>query len=313
MESIKSILVGLDQTEVDKTLIEFASFISLSSHVKSIYFLNVLRNLSVPNDILEEFPDLINNALAERKKQLKEYVNKYIKVNSDVEIEIIVKSGSGLKTFLSEINKFDIDLVVIGRKDSPKMSGILVQRLARRAGTNLLIVPEGGENNLKDLSKDKKVIVPADFSKHSSLALEHAIEIATISKTKVEIICQHVYSVPIGYHYSGKSHEEFAEILKQNAEKYYDSFIKNVDAKGIKITPVCTLDEDDDLVENIYKLALDIDADGIIFGAKGISAVSALFLGSIAEKMIKLDTKFPLMVVRRKGENANILDYIKEM
>ena len=313
MESIKRILVGLDHTEIDKTLIEFASFISLSSHVKSIYFLNVIRNLSVPKDILEEFPDLIDNALAERKQQLEEYVDKYIKVNSDVEIQIVVKSGSGLKTFLSQINKFNIDLVVIGRKDSPKMSGILVQRLARRAGTNLLIVPEGGENNLKDLNKDKKVIVPADFSKHSSLALEHAIEIATISKSQVEIICQHVYSVPIGYHYSGKSHEEFAEILKQNAEKYYQSFIKNVDAKGIKITPVCTLDEDDDLVENIYKLALDINADGIIFGAKGISAVSALFLGSIAEKMIKLDTRFPLMVVRRKGENANILDYIKEM
>ena len=73
------------------------------------------------------------------------------------------------------------------------------------------------------------------------------------------------------------------------------------------------IDKDDDLVENIYKLAVDVNADGIIFGAKGISSVSALFLGSIAEKMIKLDTKFPLMVVRRKGGNANIMDYIKEM
>ena len=83
MESIKRILVGLDQTEIDKTLIEFASFISLSSHVKSIYFLNVLRNLSVPIDILEEFPDLIDNALAERKIQLEEYVNKYSNYNTN--------------------------------------------------------------------------------------------------------------------------------------------------------------------------------------------------------------------------------------
>ncbi len=313
MEPIKRILVGLDHTDVDRTLIEFASYISLSSHAKSIYFLNVIRNLSVPNDILKEFPDLIDNALSERKQQLEEYVNKYIKVTPDVEIKIIVKSGPGLKTFFSQINKYDIDLVVIGRKESPKMSGILAQRLARRAGTNLLIIPEGGENNLKDLSRDKKLIVPADFSKHSSLALEHAIEIATISKANVEILCQHVYSVPIGYHYSGKSHEEFAEILRRNAEKHYDKFIKNVDTKGIKITPLCTLDKDDNLVENIYKLALEVDADGIIFGAKGISAVSALFLGSIAEKMIKLDSKFPLMVVRRKGENAGIMDYIKEI
>ncbi len=134
-----------------------------------------------------------------------------------------------------------------------------------------------------------------------------------IVANEVEIFCLNVISVPAGYHYSGKTYEEFASILKAHAENHYDQFIKSIDSREITITPVYALDKHDDLVKCIYKYALEINANGIIFGAKGISATSALFIGSIAEKLIKLDSQFPLWVVRRKGEKANFLDFIKEI
>ena len=183
--------------------------------------------------------------------------------------------------------------------------------MARRAGIHLILIPEGSEKHLDE--NPKKILVAADFSKHSSLAVEHAINIAYHSKAEVKIFCLNVIAVPTGYHYSGKTYDEFADILKTHAERHYSQFIKKIDKRGISITPVYTLDKHDDFVKCIYKYALEIDANGIIFGAKGITAASAFFIGSIAEKMIKLDSQFPLMVVRRKGEKANLLDFIMEI
>ena len=86
-----------------------------------------------------------------------------------------------------------------------------------------------------------------------------------------------------------------------------------MDNKGLNVVTRFVLDKKEDFVACIYEFAIENQVDGMIFGAKGRTATSALFLGSIAEKMIKLDSEFPLMVVRQKGDNAGFLDYIKEI
>ena len=107
----------------------------------------------------------------------------------------------------------DIDLVMVGRKKEKKGGGIVIHRLARRAGCSLLIVPQGVKESIRT------ILVPIDFSDYSSSALDEAISVAVNSSSEVKIIAQNVYQVPSGYHYTGKSYEEFALIMKQNAER----------------------------------------------------------------------------------------------
>ncbi|MFY9941798.1 MAG: hypothetical protein WAK57_06455 [Desulfobacterales bacterium] len=52
-----------------------------------------------------------------------------------------------------------------------------------------------------------------------------------------EIYCLHVYSVPIGFYKTGKSYEEFAEIMKGHAQRDYMEFIKKADLKGLTAVP----------------------------------------------------------------------------
>ena len=61
MYQIKKLIVCLDQSALDATLVRFASFISNVNQTKKIYFTNVIRNLNIPKDVLEEFPHLIDN------------------------------------------------------------------------------------------------------------------------------------------------------------------------------------------------------------------------------------------------------------
>ncbi|MCR9084635.1 MAG: universal stress protein, partial [Cyclobacteriaceae bacterium] len=63
MYLIKKMIVCLDQSSLDKTLVEFAQFIARVNQTKKIFFVNVIKNLSVPKEVLEEFPNLIENMI----------------------------------------------------------------------------------------------------------------------------------------------------------------------------------------------------------------------------------------------------------
>jgi nucleotide-binding universal stress UspA family protein len=307
MYQIKKIIVCLDQSEMDKTLVKFAAFIAKSNQSKKIYFTNIIRNLSIPKDVLSEFPNLINNMIDERKSQMKQVVTENLDPELKISTGFVVREGQLSKKILKLANEKSVDLILVGKKTSIAGSGVVSQRLARRASCSLLIVPENSQ------PKVKKILVPSDFSDYSKDALEEAIEITEKNKGKSEIICQNVYSVPSGYHFTGKSYKEFSDIMLKHAEINYKKFIRKIDTKGHKIKPIYTKDEDDDPVVDIISKAEETNADIIIIGAKGRTAATALFIGSLAERLIQMNDKVPLLVTRPKGKNAGIIEYILEI
>lgn len=307
MYQIKKLIVCLDQTAMDETLVNFASFIAKINQTKKVYFTNIIRNLNIPKEVLKEFPNLIENMVEERKAQMKEVVEKNWDKSIETDITYVVKEGQLAKKILKFAAEKSADMILVGRKVTLPGSGVGTQRLARRASCTLTIVPENS------IPKISKILVPSDFSDYSKDALEEAILISERNGKNIEVICQNVYSVPSGYHFTGKSYDEFAGIMQVHAEINYKKFIRKIDTKNVQITPVYTKDEDDDPVEDIIKKAMEVNADAIIIGAKGRTAATALFLGSMAERLIQLNDKIPLLVTRPKGKNAGILEYILEI
>lgn len=307
MYPIKRILVALDLSELDPLLIKFASYIAGSAGAEKVYFVNILRNFHIPNEVLKEFPDLVKNAVEERRGKMKEVVEQNFGKPEGVKVQYLVKDGQPAKKILTMVKDSDIDLVLAGKKKTLEGTGVLVQRLARRADCSLLIIPEGSATSLA------KLLVPSDFSENSRLALETALTIAERTSPDVQLVVQNVYSVPAGYHYTGKSYEEFAEVMKKHAKRDYKKFVKDLDTKNIKVKDVYSLDNNENKMSDIYGMAKEIKADGIVIGAKGRTAASALFLGSIAERAIQMNEKFPLLVVRPKGQNAGFMDFILDI
>jgi len=307
MYQIKKLIVCLDQTSMDETLVKFATYIARINQTKKIYFTNIIRNLQIPKEVLKEFPKLIENMVEERKSQMREVVERNWDKELQSEMSFVVKEGQLAKKVLKLAHEKSADMILVGRKVTLPGSGVGSQRLARRASCTLMIIPENST------PKVTKILVPSDFSEYSKDALEEAILISERNGKAIEIICQNVYTIPSGYHFTGKSYEEFAAIMQTHAEIKYKKFIRKIDTKGVKITPLYTKDDDDDPVEDIIKKAQEIQANGIIIGAKGRTAATALFLGSMAERLIQLNDKIPLLVTRPKGKNAGILDYILEI
>lgn len=307
MEPVKNILVGLDMTDMDFTLMRYVSFIVNTSTAERVVFVNVVRDLHIPEEVLDEFPDIIDKALEDRKKELTERILQNHNLQRQAKFDVIVKSGSATKVILETIDKEHIDLLLIGHKLKSHSNGVTTQRLARRCNCLLLIAPEDTQ------PKVNHILVPIDFSEYSKLALERVCLMGKNYKHKVEVDCVHVYQVPVGYHYSGKSYKEFAEVMKKNAEQSYNQFTKGLNTHGIKLKMHYVLNKEDDLLKTIHTTAKRLKADGIVVGAKGKTSTAALFLGNFAEKLVSSTTEVPILLVRPKGKSFGLIDYIKEL
>lgn len=298
---LKKIIVCLDHSDMDKGLIENACTIGKTAGATEIIFLNVIKDFNLPDSVLKEFPDLLDKALDERKDEIDELIGQHFKC--DVSTKVIVRQGGETKEILRAANDLKSDLIVLGRK---KLSdSVLSTRVARRSPCNLLLIPDGVK------LKFDKIFIPVDFSDYSSLSLRRIMHLTKNLQSKVYL--QNVYQVPSSYRYSGKTYEEFAEIMKGHASKDLELLIKNVDQTSQELIPVYSIDKDGKIIDLALEEATKKKVDLIVMGAKGRTTTSALFIGSKAERMIRINEKIPLMVIRKKGAVAGILETLKDL
>ncbi|MEQ8904068.1 universal stress protein [Ekhidna sp.] len=298
---LKKVIVCLDHTDMDQGLIENACALSKIAGTTQITFLNIIKDFNLPDSVLKEFPDLLDKALEERRNEIKGLIKKHFKC--DVPTKIMVRQGGETKEILNAANEINSDLIVLGRK---KVSdSVLSTRIARRSPCNLLVIPQG------EKLKFDKIFIPVDFSDYSALSLKRTLLLTKDLKSKIYL--QNVYTVPSSYRYSGKSYQDFSEIMKGHAIKDLEVLIKKAQKQEQELIPVTTLDKDGKVIDLILKAAAQKKVDMIVMGAKGRTATSALFIGSKSERMIRINDSIPLMIIRKKGAVAGILETLKDL
>ena len=141
-------------------------------------------------------------------------------------------------------------------------------------------------------------------------AVETAISIASASSGIKEIHCLHVYNVPIGFYKTGKSYEEFAEIMKGHAEKNYREFMKKIDLKGLSANPILRLEKKE--YKGIYEVVKEYQISLLVVGARGRKAGAGVLLGSVTEHLINTTT-VPLIAVKKKGTGLGLLEALLKL
>lgn len=312
MQPIRKILVALDHSSLDTEIVDYAQFFVNITEVTDVHFMHEVK-ISLSSDMRKEFPNLEKETIEQRKKEVEDVIKSHFNPKREVKSKFtITNEANSIKPLLIAIKKEGIDMVMVGSKDINHGGGTFTHRLARRSPCHVLTVPIGSSTYLKKSNEIKKILVPVDFSDYSKQALERAILLASRINDCVEIICQHVYSVPSGYHYSGKSRDEFAELMKKHTIENFKEFINGMDTKGIKLIPVFSEDINEDKTTDIRDLAKKENVDGIIMGSRGKTAAS-LLLGGIIEKIIRNEKRFPILIVRKKGDLEGFIDRIRKM
>ena len=129
----KDILVGLDGSQMDQTLISFINYILLSSPVEHIYFLNVINKVQHLADDGIQAKKIDEAAIRIRKEKLGQKIKEGIKNHSNAEMHIEVIKGNPVKEFLQFMEEEDIDIVITGRKKDLAGGGVLNKKTRQKS------------------------------------------------------------------------------------------------------------------------------------------------------------------------------------
>lgn len=303
MKKIEKIVVGLDLSEMDQTLISYTKYLNLILHPKKISFVHIQDDVKLSDEIVQRFPELRENVEKTYIKEMVKQADGHEIVGTEVDYKVL--TGKPLLEILNVAKDDEADLIIAGRKPSLKASGLMPKKVARRTGTHLLLLPEGTKPELK------KIVVANDFSPYAKLAMADAIELAEHSKAEIHSL--NVYEVPTGFYKTGKTYEEFAGIMLENATKEGNKFLKDIDTKGVKVHMDYVLNAHDNISSLLMQKAKDIKADMVVIGARGRTDTAALVLGSVAERLIEMNDEIPLLVVKKKDKTFGFWEAIKRL
>ena len=148
-------------------------------------------------------------------------------------------------------------------------------------------------------TKIKRILVPFDFSEHSSNALRQAIHMAKCFMAEIDLlhVIAPVYATP---HYAAllPSNDVFYNKLLRTALKNLKKIASDAGAnEGVKINCKSSLNV---IHREILSYAKTRKADLIIMGTHGVSGVTEFFAGSNAYRIVS-ESKCPVITVQKRS------------
>lgn len=141
----------------------------------------------------------------------------------------------------------------------------------------------------------QRVLVPIDFSNLTQHVIEYATDLAKRYEASLDLIYVYepmTYALPEGYVLV--TPDQLAEILGQ-IEKQLASAKASAIAFGVQTVQTATLQGSP--ISEILRYAQERGSDLIVMGTHGRTGVKRLFIGSVAENIVRAAT-CPVLTVR---------------
>ena len=305
MYQLKRIVVSVDLTDLDEEVVRYTSVIAEMMDADTIYFLHVAKSLDLPNELSEEYRSALAPVDETIKHETQATVDKYFSTRADTSTSVEVLEGKPTETVLKYAKRKEADLIVLGKPNQGKRPRLNLGKIAELSHCSILFVPKGADIRID------KVGVALDFSPHSNRALEQAFRImeeGQIRNPPVTVFGLHVYKVPNGFSKTGKSYEEFAQIMKQHAREDATKFFSahKIDPDSCQMRYKLT--EDAAIHDELQAFAEERDLDVLLIGSQGRTAAASLLLGSVSEEMLHYESRIPLFIVKEKDSNLGFFE-----
>jgi nucleotide-binding universal stress UspA family protein len=146
-----------------------------------------------------------------------------------------------------------------------------------------------------------KILVPTDGSKAAQEAARYAIDLAKQLKCSIIVLSvidnRSLMAQTISAQENARQIiEPIENYLREAAEEYAKEIKEIGDENGVRSKILVTSGHP---AEEIIKEAESSNADLIVMGSQGRSALAAAFLGSVTYSIIHKEMKIPVLVVKR--------------
>lgn len=299
MKHFYKAMIGLDLTEMDDILIKKTIVYLEFLGIDKCYFVHVAKNLTIPDRVLKKHPELLASSDESIEASIQDKLKKY-EFPESMEIEVFAEEGDHpLDTFLRWAKIKDVDLIIMGRKEELEGSGSLANGVAKQAPCSVLLLQEKRPSGLP-----KKIMIPTDFSDHNEMIYDFAEGIS--DELGAELIPVHLYDIPHGYTKTGKTKEEFAKIMKKNAQKDFKKFINKFKHKELHCEFVLNENEGPGIA--LLNEAKRLEVDMILLGSRGRTKSAAILLGSVATRLVVVNNILPMLIFKKKGETMGFFE-----
>jgi nucleotide-binding universal stress UspA family protein len=220
-------------------------------------------------------------------------------------IELRVFGRNGPAEMLRAARDDQLDLVVRGRRLPSHQLGnpLACTRLERKSPCSTLIVPAPARVHMS------RLLVPVDFSEHSKLALETALQLAraagAAANERAQVTVETTFAVHYGYQKIGVTLAEAAANIEAGIRRALGAFLAGVDTTGVDFDTVLMCSEQ--TAQSINEVAAARKMDMVLVGSRGATPSAAAILGETAEYILA-SAAIPTLVVKKKGETVGLLN-----
>lgn len=147
------------------------------------------------------------------------------------------------------------------------------------------------------MSNYQTIVVPYDFSEHARAALDAAVDLAP--RLESDLYLLHVIQLPAYAYLSfpdvgGAPQADLGDV-RESALQSLREIVAGIQGTGGRVEAHVV--EGTNIVEMIRKYAEDVDADLVVMGTHGRTGLAKVFLGSVAERMLR-SSPCPVLTVQ---------------
>lgn len=285
MKKIKNILVALDLSELDETLIKYASFIAERLKAENVYFVHNIKKY----EISELFSEHLKNVNLDEVigDELNDKVEENFKANANW--EVLISEDPYSESLIKYIaDKYTIDLAIVGNKKHEKGTGVVSSKLLRLLPCDILTVPKNAP------TKIETIWAGTDFSHDSRKVFRVTKYLQEGHETKLKMV--HVYSVPVQFS-PYVSADSMAPQVEKHVEEKFEKFLKKLNYPE-PIEPLSFLGRESGAARKILNNINPSEVDLLVVSDKGGNTFSPFAVGSVTEELFNANLEVPLWVVK---------------
>lgn len=279
------ITIGLDLSEMDQYLLQYAKILDQILSIEKITFIHNLKIGEIPKELL--IPERINQIIAKITQRIESQIKG---ANHSYAFEVIVKMESYSEiAFMNLYKKQPMDLLVLGNKQALDGNGGLAHKLIRVLPCATLLVPE------TFVAPITTIINAIDFSRYTSLVMNWADRFENNAKgQKITHSAVYVSKFNWGFLPSMTDKDIKKETLLDIDRKRNTWNQKYASYSDIETV----LAEDKSIATTLLKYCDQKKANLLILGVKGTAGIKDIFMGSVAHDVFQRSTDTCILFVK---------------
>lgn len=280
-----NLLIGLDLSEMDQYLIQYANILDHILNVEQITFIHNLKLGELPKELIQ------TDQLQLLQKRIKNRIEQQItatEIAYSYEVLVTLENYSEI-AFSNVAKQKNFDLLVMGNKQKLLGNGALANKLVRLLPSATLLVPETFKVPIET------VIDAIDFSRYTNAIMLWADRFKNNSKgQRINHSAVHISKSYWSYlpMMTEKELEKISkEEIKEKEEKWNKQYPNYTD---IEIVPA----KNQNIPAALINYAKHKKADLMILGVKGSTGIKDIILGSVANHLLHRPTDTCLLFVK---------------